>query len=228
MFCYVMSPVSSLIGRKCFITQRQTGRWNSRSNIHTLNRRRTCTLQNICLRHMLYTCVNFFVCRMLHHILWSFSMTKDEAALLRSVVTQPFGPRHCLQYLQNQTKVPLLQHRSPLPQPLLYTTYSNPSGASFVGCKGISWTLHLARAVHSTQCYRHHDSCCANISSWMGDQISSFRLCLQKEFPANSVCNWQFRRIGPNILINPTSSAQFQIYPENSTGHYFRSCWDSN
>jgi len=29
MFCYVMSPVSSLIGRKCFLTQRQTGRWNS-------------------------------------------------------------------------------------------------------------------------------------------------------------------------------------------------------
>jgi hypothetical protein len=139
MFCYVTSSVSSLIGRKCFITQRQTGRWNSRLNIHTVNVSRTCTLQNICLRHLLYMCVNFLACRMLHHKLWSFSMTKDEAALLRTAVTQPFGPQHCVYHTcRIRQRCHYCCTCPSLQEPLLSTTYSNPSGASFVGCKGIS------------------------------------------------------------------------------------------
>jgi hypothetical protein len=62
MFCYVMSPVSSLIDWKCFITQRQTGLWNSPTKIHTLNGSRTCTFCKIYISVTCYTHVLISLC----------------------------------------------------------------------------------------------------------------------------------------------------------------------
>ena len=186
-------------------------------------------LQNIYLRHLLFTYVNFFVCHMVLHKLWSFSITKDEAALLHTVVTQPLDHGTVFTIPAELDKGDI----TAAPAPLCQSLFCPPPTLTHLVL--VSWVAReLARLctwpVPSSPPTVTDISAAgrANISSGMGDQISSFRFCLHKEALANSVWNWQLRCIDPNVLIKLTSSAQFQISPENYTGYYSRCFLNSN
>jgi hypothetical protein len=143
-------------------------------------------------------------------------MTKEEASLLHTVVTEPFGPRHCV-YHTCRIKGAI----TAAPVPPCQSLFCPPPTLTHLVL--VSWVAReLARlctwpVLSSPPSVTDISTAgCANVSSWMGDQISSFRLCLHKEAPAHSLWNWQFRRIGPNILVELTSSAHSEISPENS------------
>jgi hypothetical protein len=152
--------------------QGNTGPWNSRINIHTLNGSRTFTLCKISVYVTCYTSVLNSVCCLLHHKLWSFSLTKDEAAVLHTVVTQPFGPMAlCLPAQSDKGTI------TAAPAPPCQSLFCPPPTLTHLVL--VSWVAReLARLCTWPVPFSPPTGTdiatvgCANISYWMGDQIS--------------------------------------------------------
>jgi hypothetical protein len=162
--CQYASNVSTLLWRVelCdYLHVRLRKQWTAAFLPHC--RRNSCKVfqPKSCLHYLLRVSV---LCRLRQQIpkLTDWSVTRWSYANRRTA-------SQCLPNLLNPTKPDYACTCPSPPEPLLSANYTDPSGASVVGCRETRWPLHLASVISTAGR--------VNMFPLMGVQISGFGLC---------------------------------------------------